>query len=213
MPFELFDPDQETTITHGHLPHWYQPGITYFVTFRTIDSVPAALMDEWQSRRLAWLAQHDISQPAELDQLPAHLRSEYHRQFSREFLEYLDRGYGECVLKQPPLAQIVLDSLLYFDGDRYVVSDAVIMPNHVHALVGLLRSTVLREQCRSWKHFTAVKINCALNRNGEFWQTESFDHAVRTPRAFQGFRDYIANNPRSACLQPGEYLLYSRKQL
>ncbi|MBI2479412.1 MAG: hypothetical protein HYV60_12510 [Planctomycetia bacterium] len=32
MPFELFDPDGELRITVGKLPHWYQPGATYFMT-------------------------------------------------------------------------------------------------------------------------------------------------------------------------------------
>jgi type I restriction enzyme R subunit len=192
------------------LPHWYQPGITYFVTFRTIDSVPAALMVEWQNRRHVWLREHGLSNADEVDPLPKHLRTEYHRTFSNEFLEYLDRGYGECVLRRPAFAKIVIDSLLHFDGDRYVISDAVVMPNHVHVLAALLGATALGEQCRSWKHFTAVKINRALVRVGEFWQTESFDHAVRTPAAFERFRKYIADNPRHAGLRPGESLLYSK---
>ncbi len=40
MPFELFDPQGDLQITAGHLPHWYQPGVTYFITFRTDDSLP-----------------------------------------------------------------------------------------------------------------------------------------------------------------------------
>jgi len=31
MPFELFDPDGDLTIRQGNLPHWFQPGVTYFV--------------------------------------------------------------------------------------------------------------------------------------------------------------------------------------
>ncbi len=42
--FELFDRKQEFTIRHGTLPHWYQPGVTYYVTFRTEDSVPQPLI-------------------------------------------------------------------------------------------------------------------------------------------------------------------------
>ena len=32
------------------------------------------------------------------------------------------------------LAQIVADSLLHFNGDRYWMGDLVVMPNHVHLL-------------------------------------------------------------------------------
>jgi len=208
MSFELFDPEQEFTIEYGNLPHWYQPGIIYFVTFRTADSVPAALMDDWQRRRSDWLRSRGVAKDANLEMLPENIRRQYHRIFSLEFLDYLDRGYGECVLKRAELAKIVMDSLLFFDGRRYDVSDAVVMPNHVHILLCLKGAAEVQSQCRSWKHFTAVEINKALGRSGEFWQTESFDHAVRTPAAFAGLRRYIAENPIKAGLRKGEYLLY-----
>lgn len=209
MNFHLFDPDQDTSITYGQLPHWYQPGITYFVTFRTADSVPAAVMDDWQSRRRAWLRERGFPESALANNLPLAVRCEYHRTFSAEFLGYLDRGYGKCLLKRPDLAKVVLDALLFFDGDRYDVADAVVMPNHVHVLVGLRGETDVRAQCRSWKHYTAVRINRLLGRTGEFWQVESFDHAVRNLTAFDGFRKYIAANPEVAGLTAGEFLLYS----
>ncbi len=207
--FELFDPDQETIVEEGRLPHWYQPGITYFITFRTADSVPLQLANDWQARRVAWLRERGFPASIVPEKLPTAIRRDFHRIFSAEFLEYLDRGYGECVLRKPELAKIVMESLLHFDGDRYVVSDAVVMPNHVHVLVGMNGSTTSKKQCRSWKHYTAVKINEALGREDEFWQTESFDHAVRTPAAFGGFQRYIWENPEKAGLKGGEYLLYS----
>ena len=54
-----------------------------------------------------------------------------------------------------------------------------------------------------------MQINEVLKQEGEFWQTESFDHAVRTPGEFVGFRRYIADNPEKAGLRDGEFLLYS----
>ena len=206
--YQLFDPDDEVAIDYGRMPHWYQPGIAYFITYRTADSVPKALMDDWQSRRRAWLAGRGFSDSATVGILPAELRREYHRLFSEQFLEYLDRGHGECVLRRPAISLMALDAILHFDGDRYDIDSAVVMPNHVHILVGLRGETDLRKQCLSWKHFSAGRINRALGRRGEFWQVESFDHAVRSPGAFAGFRDYIANNPGVAGLKDGEYRLY-----
>jgi hypothetical protein len=87
MNFHLFDPDQDTSISYGRLPHWYQPGITYLVTFRTSDSVPAALMDDWQDRRRAWLRERGFPESVLTDDLPLAVRCEYHRAFSAEFLE------------------------------------------------------------------------------------------------------------------------------
>jgi hypothetical protein len=49
--FELFDRKQPYSVRGGNLPHWYQPGVTYFVTFRTEDSVPQPLVRKWHSER------------------------------------------------------------------------------------------------------------------------------------------------------------------
>ncbi|MEY4482589.1 MAG: hypothetical protein RL693_41 [Verrucomicrobiota bacterium] len=40
MAFQFFNPEAEITITQGRLPHWDQTGATYFITWRTADSVP-----------------------------------------------------------------------------------------------------------------------------------------------------------------------------
>jgi hypothetical protein len=60
MTFELFDPQREVRITAGNLPHWYQPGVTYFVTIRTEDSIPKDVADLWYRRRNDWLRRHGI---------------------------------------------------------------------------------------------------------------------------------------------------------
>lgn len=214
--FELFDPDADVRISQGaNLPHWFQPGVTYFVTFRTEDSIPAEVARRWHAQRSDWLKQHGIDTslanwPEQLATLPREQRRDFHETFSRQFMENLDKGLGECVLKQATLSKIVADSLLHFDGDRYYMSDFVVMPNHVHLLVGLVGQTEIERQCSSWKKFSAGKINQALGRSGRFWQEESFDHCVRSPEQFEAIQRYIANNPK--CLKPGEFHLYQRKR-
>src|SRR5262245_41506849 len=59
--FELFDPTGDLRITVGNLPHWFQPGATYFVTFRTEDSLPADVAESWHCRRDDWLRRQKIS--------------------------------------------------------------------------------------------------------------------------------------------------------
>jgi putative transposase len=211
MNFELFDKTMDFRITVGKLPHWFQPGVTYFVTWRTDDSVPRDLVDLWQRRRDDWLRRHGVD-PAQrrwsalLEELPEHQRKEFHNTFSSEFLAYLDRGYGACVLKRPEVAAIVAHSLRHFDGRRYHLGDFVVMPTHVHLLTCLLGDTDVEAQCYSWKKYTATEINRALGQRGRFWHEESFDHLVRTPEQFDNLRRYIANNPHEAGLRAGEYL-------
>ena len=213
--FELFDPNGELWIDKGcSLPHWYQPGVSYFVTFRTEDSIPNDVGRRWHVRRANWLIQHGI--PAndpywreQLSRLPEALRREFHETFSREYLEALDKGLGACVLRRPELSQIVSDSLLHFDGDRYDLGDFVVMPNHVHLIVCLRGQTEIEAQCTSWKRFTAREINLKLNTKGRFWQEESFDHLIRTAEQFDAIQRYIRNNP--AQLPEGDFRLYQRE--
>jgi type I restriction enzyme R subunit len=109
------------------------------------------------------------------------------------------------------LAEEVARSLKHFDGDRYDLTDFVVMPNHVHLLVAFPDEQSMLAQCESWKHYTAAKINPALGRKGRFWQQDGFDHLVRSIEQFQYYRDYIADNPRRARLDEGEYIHFSKQ--
>ncbi len=122
----------------------------------------------------------------------------------------MDHCYGDCVLRRAGLVKIVGDSLLHFDGDRYVMFDDIVMPNHVHLLAAFPSSESQLKQCKSWKHFTAVQIHRATGDTGRFWEVDDFNHLVRSEEQFDYLRKYIANNPRKAGLPTGEFLHYSR---
>jgi REP element-mobilizing transposase RayT len=196
--FELFDPQQEYSVRHGKLPHWYQPGVTYFVTFRLDDSVPQPLLRSWHLERDHWLRAKGIgiddNWKIKLRKQPE-LEREYHDRFTRRFMAYLDRGYGKCVLRDQQVANIVAAALRYFDDDRYHLGDFIVMPNHVHLLVCLVGDTEIEAQCHSWKKYTATQINRHLGTHGRLWQEESFDHLVRSPEQVEYLQRYIAENP------------------
>ncbi|MFO0897521.1 MAG: transposase [Pirellulales bacterium] len=214
--FELYDPKGDLHVRRGHLPHWWQPGVTYFVTFRTADSVPQPLTRAWHARRSVWLREHGI-EPANPNwkaalRKNAVLQGAFDLQFSREFLEYLDRGHGACLLRDSQNAAIVADVLRHFDQVRYNLGDFVIMPNHVHLLVCLKGDTDIEAQCAVWKRFAAARINAEIGRRGRLWQSESFDHLVRDSDQFERCQRYIAANPTKARLRDGEYLLWQRQK-
>jgi REP element-mobilizing transposase RayT len=217
MEFEFFDPTAPLAISRRKLPHWFQAGAAYFVTFRTADSLPAAVVERWKADRYAWLQSHGIdpsnpSWEACLRRLPREAQVDYFRTFNAEFHRLLDAGYGDCILKRPEAGNIVATALKHFNGQRYHLSDFVIMPNHVHILLGLIGNHSLAEVCYSWKKFTAGRINDLIGRQGHFWQGESFDHLVRSTEQFEYFRGYIAMNPQRASLKPGEFILYQGVQ-
>jgi len=213
MTFAFLDPWEDISITRRRLPHWEQDGKTYFITFRTIDSMPERVVAAWRDERDRWLGKHGINPTdeewhSELGKLPGSVRYEFHSVFSERFHEFLDDCHGECLLRQPELAAIVARGLLHFDGDRYEMGDFVVMPNHVHLLVQFLAPDQLKKQGRSWKKYMAVEINKSLGRRGHFWQGESYDHLVRGPEEFLHYREYIASNPLKAKLKSGEYWHY-----
>jgi REP element-mobilizing transposase RayT len=178
--------------------------------------MPEKVIRQWQSERDAWLRKHGINPSApdwqayvaRLEPAPAKAMREL---LSDRWNGYLDECHGACVLRRPALSQIVADSLHHFDGDRYELTDFVVMPNHVHVLAAFPHSEAMLQQCESWKHFTAAKINRVLGVKGRFWQQDGFDHLVRSQEQFEYIRDYIANNPIKATLTIGEYRLYSSR--
>jgi putative transposase len=238
--FELFDAKAEYCIREGtSLPHWYQAGVSYFVTFRTEDPMPADASRRWHAERADWLRRHGIlpekgerhsenacytaaprhsesacygrSLQERVQQLPRSVRQQYHDLFSRRYLETLDKGLGACLLRRRDLQQIVSDTLRHFDGERYHLGDFVVMPNHVHLIVGLLGETEIEAQCASWKRFSARQINQRLGTRGRFWQEESFDHLIRSPEQFDAIERYIRVNPSH--LPEGDYLQYRREPI
>ena len=213
---QTFDPDQEFAVIERRLPHWSQAGTIAFITFRTWDSMPEKVIMAWRAERDAWLERHGISPvagdwPKRLQKLDASLVREFQRILGDRWNDNLDACHGDCVLRRPELAKIVADSLLHFDGDRYAMRDFVIMPNHVHLMAAFPTEDAMLDQCESWKHFTAVKINKILGRKSRFWQQDGFDHLVRSPGQYDYLRDYFADNPKKANLGSGEYRVYSSR--
>lgn len=58
VPFRAFDPYDEVRTARRRLPHWHQPGVSYFVTFRLADSLPQPLLLQWRHERAIWLRLH-----------------------------------------------------------------------------------------------------------------------------------------------------------
>jgi type I restriction enzyme R subunit len=214
---QFFDPKQDFTIAWKSLPHWAQTGTICFITWRTADSLPTDVIERLARERAQLLRRFGLKPESDwkrdLGKLPGLERSRLQWLLFHAWDGELDNGVGECVLARPEMSRIVEDSLLHFDGDRYVLTDSVVMPNHVHLLVAFRDEKMLLTQCTSWKRFTGVEIQKSLGRHGEFWQVEQFDHLVRSPEQFAYFRRYIADNPHKAGLPGGAYRWYSKTNL
>jgi type I restriction enzyme R subunit len=209
---ELFDPKLEWLISEHCRPHWSQDGAVVFITFRTHDSIPREVIERWDREKSDWILRRGCSESGHWTRLVELLserdRAEFHRTFNRCREDYLDTCHGRCLLRQPKLSSIVADSLLHFDGDRYRMGDFVVMPNHVHLLAAFPSAGEMKDQCDSWMHYTAFRINQAIGEKGKFWQQEPFDHLVRSLEQYEYLRRYIADNPKKAGLKTGEYFYW-----
>lgn len=203
------DLEAEIEYSRRKLPHWFQPGVATFVTFRTIDSMPQAALERWTEQQQLFLKTHQVDRSLDkgsIGKLSPSLRQQFKRFRISSFNKLLDKAYGQCLLRRRDVARIVAETLWAFDGQRYDLDCFVIMPNHVHVLVGFRRGWELRAQCDNWLHYSALKINQLLGSSGSVWQPEPFDHCVRSLEQFEWTRNYIWRNPHVARLRKDEYV-------
>jgi putative transposase len=207
---ELFDPKAEWFVQEHFRPHWSQSGAVVFITFRTHDSIPRAVLRQWEREKQEWLGLrgHDATEhwSVVVPTLTERERADFQKAFQRRREICLDACHGRCLLRRPDLARIVGDALLHFDGERYRMGDFIIMPTHVHLLAAFATAEAMTRQSDSWLHYTAAQINRLIGEKGKLWQQEPFDHLVRSLEQYEHLRRYIADNPRKAGLKPGEYL-------
>ncbi len=173
----------------GYLPHFDSEAVTQMVTFRLANSVPRARLQAWRT------------------QLRLRPAPEIEAELRRRIEKYLDHGYGDTYLREPRVAEIVEDTLLHFDGERYALSAWVVMSNHVHTVVTPLPDHSLPGIMHAWKSFTAHEANRVLGRRGAFWHREYFDRFIRDARHFEAAVSYVEHNPVSAglCGTPAEW--------
>jgi putative transposase len=194
--------DEEKTLgfsgwhERGYLPHCDFPGLVQFVTFRLADSMPVSRRGEWEHL----------------------LKIEDDREKRTRLEEYLDRGVGECYLRNLRIAKIAENAMLHFHNERYELRAWCVMPNHVHALVHVWQ-TPLWKTVRSWKHFAQTQANRLLAgrrlpaRRGDGgnsnvpcrrpafqWQREYWDTFMRDEGQERRAVRYIENNPVKAKL-------------
>jgi REP element-mobilizing transposase RayT len=168
--------------SRGYLPHWEAGEVPQSICFRLADSLP-----EFVVRQCL----------ADLSELP----DDEAKIKQRKRLETaLDRGHGEALLVRRDAAAIVQAALLHFGGERCRIHAWCIMPNHVHVLMTPLGEHSHASLVNSWKSFTALQINRALQRNGQVWFREYFDRKIRDESHFEATRYYIEQNPVKARL-------------
>ena len=156
--------------SRGYLPHFDSPETVQFVTFRLADSLHGTVIEALKQQNAL-----------------------------RRIDEELDAGRGACWLRRADIAEVVQDTLLHFDGERYRLLAWCIMPNHVHVVIEILNHS-LSDIVRSWKSFSARQANMMLGKSGAFWHADYFDRYMRDDKHLETTVSYVEQNPVKAGL-------------
>ena len=182
----------------GQLPHWYQTGGTYAITFRLDDSLPQSVLLHYQKVKADLLRLKEKAVSAGNELLIKDCNARLNEIYKVHIETALDKGTGECWMKNPEIAEIVANAIKHFAGERYELGAWCVMPNHVHMIIKPLGDHTLPDILQSIKRHSAFEANQKLGRSGAFWQKESYDHLIRDEEDFWNQKDYIERNPAAA---------------
>ncbi|MEZ0385815.1 MAG: DEAD/DEAH box helicase, partial [Verrucomicrobium sp.] len=143
--------------------------------------------------------------------------------YHKRRLPHFERPWGKYMLTwstrehrqlSNPARDIVLGSLRYFHQVRYHLYAAVVMADHVHALIEPLPESwddggnatfhSLGNILHSIKSFTANEINKVESEQAPVWEKESYDRLIRSESDLQEKFTYIVTNPLRAELVKGD---------
>lgn len=173
-----------------HLPHYHPEYGKFHIVFRLDGSLPQEAVQRLKQRREA----RERYLSGETNMHERHeLLLEHRKNYFVKFDSLLDVAEtGPRWLAQDSIAQIVVDAMLKRDRNDYDLVAYTVMSNHVHLIVStedvskrssrerIVAETSVERVCRLLKGATAYACNRALNRSGQFWQHESYDHLIRS---------------------------------
>jgi type I restriction enzyme R subunit len=198
---DFFNPYERVAQHGAHLPHWQQGEVFVFVTWRLADSLPESQLVEWASEKEIWMKLH----PQPWDEIT---RLAYRERFPERIDYWLDQGQGSCVLARDSIRKVVVESLRFFEGERYEIAAFVVMPNHVHLLFRPIVGYLVADIVHSWRSFTGNEANRILGRKQTLWSAGYWDRLIRDREHFLRTVRYIKNNPVKAKLTEGKASLF-----
>ena len=183
-----------------NLPHWQPKGAEFFITFRLAGSLPKEAIDQLKQKS------KEFREKCRNTNLTAEKRNQFEAKLFRICDHLLDNSSsGPVWLSNDNVAQIVTDTLHFYDRQRYDLYAFSIMSNHVHLVLRHIQKnydvdlpvTVIMKLIKS---YTGKECNKLLKRNGKFWQNESFDRLIRDDYELENVISYTLNNPVKANL-------------
>lgn len=184
-----------------NLPHWQISGAEYFITIRLVNSLPKEVILDIQEKRREH-QRKKIKEGSENRDLKRRLE----RNLFKKYEQYLDRPTsGSKWFQNEKVANLAKESLHYRDGKDYSLYAYCIMSNHIHIVFRHLNIQYneldkkhlapITKILKSYKSYTALRANRLLERQGAFWQEESFDRIIRNQKELGNAIAYTLYNP------------------
>ncbi len=200
------------TFYRRNLPHLTPPGGVFFITSVIKGAIPRPILAELENERDQIIA--DLLKRGNKSSLKKELLKIHWDHFLRVD-DFLDKSGPEkdYPLTNPELARIVEEKIKEYDKLFYDLEAYCIIPNHFHMLIDTsiqLKNipdnvmitdenyTNLSKFMKLIKGGSSFKINRILNKTGPFWQSESYDHLIRSDKEQYDTLCYVVNNPVKA---------------
>lgn len=182
---------EERHFHRRNLPHLYYNDGIYFITYRSFGSMPTGILSE-----LNKIYNSEIK--TDLNKLEL-LRLE---NILNKYEELLNTSsYLPQYLSDEKIAKICQRTIHYYDENQYKLICYCIMPNHIHLIFKLIPSNKgIAKIMQSLKRISAHESNKVLEREGIFWQGESFDRLIRDHKELYFTINYVLENPVKAGL-------------
>jgi len=193
-----------------NLPHFQPLGEKFFITFRLYDSFFNKLILQIIEKKNEKIKSLLKTKPANYQAL---IKLEK-KQVLVSMDKLLDDKYKSTdYLLNEKVAEIVRNKLHEYDEKLYRLIAYTIMPNHVHLAIDT--SIQLQNVAEDYfadnyiqidkimkyiKGGSAFEANKILNRKGQFWHHESYDHVIANDKELINIINYILQNPVKARL-------------
>jgi REP element-mobilizing transposase RayT len=112
----------------------------------------------------------------------------------RYFVTWRLEGKDDCL--SPAERSIVLEEILRWKDERYLLSIAVVMDDHVHLVLQTMPGHDLSDVLQQWKGASAFGINRLRGCKGKRWQKASYTELLSNDAAVESRRIYVYENPR-----------------
>jgi putative transposase len=126
----------------------------------------------------------------------------------RTFFATTKTSMGRRLLQSERNAGLLIDVLRSLVAEQaFVLSDFVIMPDHVHLLLTVAEGATIEKAMQLVKGRFSYRLSHEFGHKGEVWQRGFSEVQVMSSSSFESHLEYIAQNPVKAGLAvaPDEY--------